>query len=218
MAVGVQRQIQSPRGRIGILGNRGSAIRLDFLHPAHRGDARFRKYHVRSGWKPVIAAYRPPIEVSWDWFKDVASGGKEKADHPWRQAVDESAHFIRHPCPKKGLVFDPCCGSGTALLVKMAPATVAREVKRARQFFKAAVRRKLIRENPFAEVKGGNQENRNRFYFVTREEADRVLAACPTAEWKFILGAEEPGCHRSLIRCRRTSPLWPMSNTNLRHT
>ena len=72
------------------------------------------------------------------------------------------------------------------LLMDMAPTTVAREVKRARQFFRAAVRQRLIPENPFAEVKGGSQENRNRFYFITREEADKVLAACPNAEWRLI--------------------------------
>jgi len=80
------------------------------------GDARFRKFHVRTGWKPVVAAYRPPLKVDWDWFRDVVSGGKEKADHPWQQAVAEAAHFIAPLCPKRGIVCDPCCGSGTALL------------------------------------------------------------------------------------------------------
>jgi len=80
------------------------------------GDARFRKFKLQTGWKPVVAAYRPPLEVSWEWFKDVVTGGREKTDHPWQQAVDESAHFIQHLCPKKGVVLDPCCGSGTALL------------------------------------------------------------------------------------------------------
>ncbi len=67
-----------------------------------------------------------------------------------------------------------------------APATVSRRVKYARQFFKAAVRAKLIPSNPFADLKAGAQENRSRFYFVTREEARKVLDACPDAQWRLI--------------------------------
>lgn len=80
------------------------------------GDLRFRKYKLHNSWKPVVAAYKPPLAVDWDWFKDVVSGGKEKEEHPWQQAVAESAYFIERFCPKGGLVFDPCCGSATTLL------------------------------------------------------------------------------------------------------
>ena len=74
-----------------------------------------------------------------------------------------------------------------------AQATISREVKRARQFFRAAVRHKLIAENPFAEVKGGKQENRDRYYFVSRAEADAVLAACPDLEWRLIFALARYG-------------------------
>ncbi len=45
----------------------------------------------------------------------------------------------------------------SAMQAKLSDATVSREVKRARQFFRAAVRDRLITENPFADVKGGKQ-------------------------------------------------------------
>lgn len=80
------------------------------------GDLRFRKFKLQNGWKPILAFYKPPLAVTWEWFKDVVSGGKEKSDHPWQQAVAEAEHFISRLCPKGGLVFDPCCGSGTSLL------------------------------------------------------------------------------------------------------
>lgn len=79
------------------------------------GDLRFRKFKIQNGWKPIVAAFKPPLQVDWDWFKDVASGGKEKSDHPWQQALSEASHFIERLCPRHGLVFDPCCGSGTSL-------------------------------------------------------------------------------------------------------
>lgn len=68
----------------------------------------------------------------------------------------------------------------------LSPATVNREVKRARQFFRAAVRCKVIPENPFSEVKGGGQENRSRQRFIDRETAKKVLDACPSLQWRLM--------------------------------
>ena len=88
-----------------------------FLACLHAGgDTRIRDYKIQNGWKPIIGVYRPPLEPTWDWFKDVASGGKEKSDHGWQQALSEAEQFIGHLCPAGGLVLDPCCGSGTSLL------------------------------------------------------------------------------------------------------
>jgi site-specific recombinase XerD len=75
----------------------------------------------------------------------------------------------------------------------LAPATVGREVKRARQFFRAAVRRKLIDENPFTDVAAPPQVNSSRAHFVTREITEKVLAACPDAEWRLIVGLSRYG-------------------------
>ena len=75
----------------------------------------------------------------------------------------------------------------------LAPATVGREVKRARQFFRVAVRRKLIAENPFAEVPAPAQVNTSRGHFVTREVLEKVLAACPDNEWRLIIALSRFG-------------------------
>jgi integrase len=72
------------------------------------------------------------------------------------------------------------------LLKKHAQATASREVKRARQFFKVAVRRRLITANPFAEVKAGTQANPSRKHYVSRETIEAVLAACPNNDWRLI--------------------------------
>jgi integrase len=68
-----------------------------------------------------------------------------------------------------------------------APATVAREIKRARQFFEYAKDCKIIPENPFARIRAGSQRNTSRKYFVSREVIDAVLAACPDNEWRLIV-------------------------------
>lgn len=80
------------------------------------GDLRFRKYHLRNKWKPIVGFYKPPLNAWWDWFPDIASGGKEKDDHVWQQAMAEAEHFIRHLSMEGSVVLDPMCGSGTSCL------------------------------------------------------------------------------------------------------
>ena len=68
---------------------------------------------------------------------------------------------------------------------KLSEGTARRRVKRCKQFFAAAVRRRLIGENPFGHIKCGNFAE-DRFYFVSPEEAEAVLEACPDAQWRLI--------------------------------
>ena len=59
---------------------------------------------------------------------------------------------------------------------------------------RAAVRRRLIAENPFGDMKGINvQSNRTRDYFVSRDEADAVLKACPDAQWQLLFALSRYG-------------------------
>ena len=80
------------------------------------GDVRFRKYKFQVKWKPIIGFYKPPLNVWWDWFADVVSGGKEKTDHEWQQALSEAEYFIEKLTLADAIVLDPLCGSGTVCL------------------------------------------------------------------------------------------------------
>lgn len=68
----------------------------------------------------------------------------------------------------------------------LATNTVNRTCGIARQFFRAAVRRRLIRENPFTELKTAVTGNKAREFFVSRQDAEKILAACPNTEWRLI--------------------------------
>lgn len=68
-----------------------------------------------------------------------------------------------------------------------AAATIGRDVKRARQFFRAAVRKKIIAENPFAEIKASSSVNKSRQFFVTVEMTAKLLAECPDTQWQLIV-------------------------------
>ena len=77
--------------------------------------------------------------------------------------------------------------------MELAPATIGRTVKRARQFFRAAVRKKMIAESPMQDVKAAPQENKSREYFVSVEETEKIIAACPDAEWRLIVALARYG-------------------------
>jgi len=74
-----------------------------------------------------------------------------------------------------------------------APATIGRNVKRARQYFRAAVRKRLLAENPMQDVKAPAQVNTARAFYVTREATERIIAACPDAEWRLIVALARYG-------------------------
>jgi len=75
----------------------------------------------------------------------------------------------------------------------LAEGTIRRRCGRAKQFFKAALKRKLISENPFADIKCGNISNPERFYFVSDAEIEAVIDACPDVEWKAIFALARYG-------------------------
>lgn len=77
--------------------------------------------------------------------------------------------------------------------LEFAPATIGRNVKRAKQFFRAAERKKLIAENPFVDLKAPAQVNKTREFFVTREATDKIIAECPDAEWRLIVALARYG-------------------------
>jgi integrase len=76
-------------------------------------------------------------------------------------------------------------------------ATVARDAKRAQEFFQAAVKHRYIESNPFAELKVGSQANESRLFFVPRDWIERILDACPSTEWRLIVAL----CRFGGLRC-----------------
>jgi integrase len=80
------------------------------------------------------------------------------------------------------------------LTIKLADNTMRRYCGRAKQFFRAAVRKKLIAENPFADMKDCKVSgNRERDYFVTLADAQKVLDACPDVQWRLLFALSRFG-------------------------
>lgn len=64
--------------------------------------------------------------------------------------------------------------------------TVRRSIGRARQFMNDAMKRGLIDKNPFEGMAASVRANHERFFYVTREMAQKVLDACPDVQWRLI--------------------------------
>lgn len=71
--------------------------------------------------------------------------------------------------------------------------TTRRRCGIAKQFFTTAVRKRLIPANPFEELKAATIANRRRDYFVSREEAAKVIEACPDAQWRLLFALSRYG-------------------------
>jgi hypothetical protein len=83
----------------------------------------------------------------------------------------------------------------------LADYTIRRFCGRAKQLFRAAVRRKLINEIPFSDMKDtAVRANRQWDYFVTREEEAKVLEACPYLDACYFAAAEGAGARHRPIR------------------
>jgi integrase len=72
--------------------------------------------------------------------------------------------------------------------------TIRRTIGRARQYFKAAIKRKLIPgPNPFDGLPSAVRGNPARFHFVTREEFQKLIDAAPDAQWRLLIALARYG-------------------------
>ena len=112
---------------------------------------------------------------------DHRSVAKAFGDKPLDATTSDDADAFRSHLKAKGL----------------GEATDRRRCKRVRQFFKAAIKSKLIAENPFADIACSDFANSDRQRFVNREETQAVLDAAPDAQWRMIVAL----CRYGGVRC-----------------
>jgi len=79
----------------------------------------------------------------------------------------------------------------------LSEATVAREIKRARQVFKQAMKHKIVTENPFADVKTGSQVNEERTSYIYPEDIQRCIEVAPCGDWRLIIALGCQGAPRT---------------------
>lgn len=103
---------------------------------------------------------------------------------------------------------------------KLGENSLRRHLKRAGQFFRHALRKKIIRENPFGEMKAlSSRGNRERFYFITQEEAQAVLDACPDSQWRLLFTLSRWGglrCPSEHLALKWTDVDWNQNRITVR--
>jgi integrase len=71
--------------------------------------------------------------------------------------------------------------------------TIAGHVKRAKQFFAHASRKRFIESNPFTELIAGSQANDSLLLFIDRATIDSVIEYAPNAEWRLLIALARYG-------------------------
>jgi len=106
------------------------------------------------------------------------------------------------------------------LMRQVGPNTARRHCGRAKQFFRAALRKRLIQENPFADMKDCSvRGNKDREYFIEREDAAKVLEACPDAEWRLLFALSRFGglrCPSEHLELRLDDINWELNRMTVR--
>ena len=75
----------------------------------------------------------------------------------------------------------------------LAENTVRRRCGIAKQYFRAAVRRGLIERNPFEDLPSLVRGNPTKEYFLSVENAERIIEACPDVEWRLLVALARYG-------------------------
>lgn len=111
-----------------------------------------------------------------------------------KRARRELVQHFGQSRPMQSVTAGDADGFRLALLRKgLGENTVRRMCGRARQFFHAAIRKELITRNPFEGMKCTVGANPERSYFLSREDSQKVLAACPDAEWRLLFALSRYG-------------------------
>ena len=75
----------------------------------------------------------------------------------------------------------------------LAENTIRRRCKRIKQFFAAARKKRLIDENPFDGIPTSTVSNSKRLQFISHEDIQKVLEACPDIQWRLIFALARYG-------------------------
>lgn len=97
--------------------------------------------------------------------------------------------------------------------------TLRKHTAVAKLFFNGAKRKHLIPENPFASLKATIQANPSRYYFISRADAQKVLDACPNAQWRLLFALSRYGglrCPSEHLSLRLADVDWARGRVTVR--
>lgn len=69
----------------------------------------------------------------------------------------------------------------------LSPSTAGREIGMSRQFFKIAIKLGYVEDNPFEGIPAVVRGNPERMHMITRDDAFKLIEACPDSQWKLLI-------------------------------
>ncbi len=75
----------------------------------------------------------------------------------------------------------------------LAENTVRRRCKRVKQFFAAALKKRIVTDNPFDGIPTNMISNNSRLEFITAETIEQAIEACPNNSWRLIFALARYG-------------------------
>ena len=75
----------------------------------------------------------------------------------------------------------------------LAENTIRKTCGNAKLFFNSAKRHRLVDTNPFDHLQSTIKGNADRFHYITRDDAERVLDACPNTQWRLLFALARYG-------------------------
>lgn len=113
---------------------------------------------------------------------------KERTRNNYWQAANFLIEFFGADCRIDQITPGECDRWRVWLLERVGDNTARRHCGRGKQFFRNAVRRKLISENPFADMRdcGVRPSDPSRQFFLSEKDSLKILDECPTLQWKLI--------------------------------
>ncbi len=122
----------------------------------------------------TVVKWRAPMDSLlkfFGYYRDISTVTHEDA-HQFRKWMDERRIKKTKSNPK-----------GQPLAVN----TKRKHMDNAKVFFNGAKRRGLIPVNPFEHQVSSTRPNRERDYFVKREETEKLIEVSPDAEWRLLV-------------------------------
>jgi integrase len=93
----------------------------------------------------------------------------------------------------------------------LAENTARKWISCSKTYFGYAVKKRMIHTNPMAKLKSRSFAVKDRRVFISKEDSERVLAACPDAEWRLIFALSRYGglrCPSELLELRWADVNW----------
>ena len=111
----------------------------------------------------------------------------------FRVATDKIIEFFGKDTPLTSVTAEQCHKYKAELLRNYSQGYTAKNVEWAKSLFTAAMKRKLIIENPFEDVVAGRHNNPDKMYFVSVEEFQALIDACNSPKQRLIIALARYG-------------------------